>query len=381
MRRLLTDRFCSTAKASDGQVQTDYFDAQTRGLALRVSCRGHKSWTLHYSLDGRRVRQTLGEYPALSLAAARGKADEVRAAVAEGSDPRLVEGNNLRAICENYMKREGAKLSTAGWRQGVLERHIYPSLGARPISEIRRSEIVALLDRVEEGSGATMADHVLAIIRKIMNWHAPRADDFRSPIVRGMARTSPSEMARKRVLTDDEIRRVWSASCGTFSDYVRLLLLTAARRGELAGMRWDEIVSGDWTLPASRNKVRLDLIRPLSSMALQILAKQPKAGELVWGGANSIPFNTWKRQLDEASDVRDWRLHDLRRTARSLMSRAGVSTDHAERCLGHVIGGVRGVYDRHEYFEEKKRAFEALAALIERIINSQPNVVTLRSDR
>ena len=74
-----------------------------------------------------------------------------------------------------------------------------------------------------------------------------------------------------------------------------------------------------------------------------------------------------------------WTLHDLRRTARSLMSRAGIPSDHAERCLGHVIGGVRGVYDRHEFHAEKMRAYEALAAQIDRIVNPKDNVVPLQS--
>jgi integrase len=93
-------------------------------------------------------------------------------------------------------------------------------------------------------------------------------------------------------------------------------------------------------------------------------------------------LSLFKRQLDAASGTEGWTLHDLRRTARSLMSRAGVPTDHAERCLGHVIGGVRGVYDRHEYHAEKQQAFEALAALIERIVTgAQAGVVQLRGKR
>jgi integrase len=117
-------------------------------------------------------------------------------------------------------------------------------------------------------------------------------------------------------------------------------------------------------------------------MAQDILEELPKAVGFVWstnGGARAISdFGGLKRQLDAASGVKSWRLHDLRRTARSLMSRAGVPTDHAERCLGHVIGGVRGVYDRHEYHTEKQQAFEALAGIIERIVTgTQAGVVQL----
>jgi integrase len=89
-------------------------------------------------------------------------------------------------------------------------------------------------------------------------------------------------------------------------------------------------------------------------------------------------YGKLKREIDERSGVTGWRLHDLRRTGRSLLSRAGITPDHAERCLGHVIGGIRGTYDRHEFYAEKKRAFDALAAQIERILDPQDKVVALR---
>src|SRR6516225_8411877 len=386
MRRLLTDRFCAGAKPRDGEVQTDYFDTQVSGLALRVS-ESRKSWTFHYTLDKRR-RLTFGTYPAISLGGARTRADEARAAVALGNHPSVTSAETFRDICELYMAREGAKMRTAGWQKGVLDRHIYPTLGFRPIGEIRRSEIVRLLDQIEEGSGPVMATQTLAVLRKVMNWHATRSDDFLSPVVRGMARTKPSERARERVLTDDELRQVWqyAEGCGVYSSYLHFLLLTAARRSEVAGMTWAEINGGDWTLLGARNKTKLDLVRPLSRMAQDILEKLPKAVGFVWstnGGGRAISdFGGLKRDLDAASGVKSWRLHDLRRTARSLMSRAGVPTDHAERCLGHVIGGVRGVYDRHAYHAEKARAFEMLAGEIERIVEGgSAKVVTIRGKR
>ena len=122
---------------------------------------------------------------------------------------------------------------------------------------------------------------------------------------------------------------------------------------------------------------------PLSAAAQAELAKLPHIGKLGFvfttGGDSPIGgFSKFKQRFDVACGVTGWTLHDLRRTARSLMSRAGVSSDHAERCLGHVMLGVRGTYDRHEYHEEKRHAFEALAAQIERIVNPQENVVPLR---
>jgi integrase len=158
--------------------------------------------------------------------------------------------------------------------------------------------------------------------------------------------------------------------------------LTAARRNEAADLGWDEIDGRNWTLPAARNKTQLDLVRPLSGAALAVLAAQPRIAGCRWAFTASgkrplISFSALKRNFDVACGVTGWTLHDLRRTARSLMSRAGVASDHAERCLGHVIGGVRRIYARHEFYDEKARAFEALAAQIERIINPQENVVPL----
>jgi integrase len=181
---------------------------------------------------------------------------------------------------------------------------------------------------------------------------------------------------------------------GVFGAFVRFILLTAARRSEAAGITWGEVKDGVWTLPAARNKTKVDLVRPLSEAALNVLAQIDTgqgfssaylmsngiANRAVFSVKNGRPitgFWNYKLDFDKACGVTGYTLHDLRRTARSLMSRAGVNADIGERCLGHVIGGVRGIYDRHEYFEEKKRAFEALAAQIERIVNPKANVVPL----
>jgi integrase len=164
--------------------------------------------------------------------------------------------------------------------------------------------------------------------------------------------------------------------------FVQFLLLTATRRNEAAHMRHGEISGTDWTIPQARYKTGLELLIPLSPMAAKILDQLPRIGNsgfvFTTDGKHPISgFSKFKREFDKACGVKDWTLHDLRRTARSLMSRAGVSSDHAERCLGHVIGGVRGVYDRQEFHDEKRHAFEQLASLVERIVDPQANVVPL----
>jgi integrase len=389
MRVQLTDRFCERAKAEAGAAQTDYFDAGMSGLALRVG-RG-KSWTLHYSQGGKRKRLTLGAYPATSLAAARRKALEAKAQIEEGHAPGAKGADTLRAICEEWLGRAAPKRSK-DWYEKTLARLVFPALGARPIGDIRRSEIVRLLDRIEDENGPVMADMTLSFVRTAMNWHASRSDEFRSPIVRGMARTKPKERARKRILSDEELRKVWSAEAA-LAPLVRFILLTSARRTEALGLTQEEIDGRDWTLPAARNKTKVDLVRPLSEAAMEVLAsregnlsKRRRVGPVVQGAPREPrPFifkqgmlSAQKRDFDKACGVSGWTLHDLRRTARSLMSRAGVPSDHAERCLGHVIPGIRGVYDRHEFKEEKARAFEALAGQIDRIVNPRENVVPLR---
>ena len=413
-RRMLTDRFCAHARAQDGDAQTDYFDDQTRGLALRVSRSGQKSWTYHFTWAGKRSRMTFGSYPATSLGAARTRTDEAKGHVEAGKDPRSIgTDDTFKAICEEYLKREcGMKrdaegkatfkggLRSAPEREAALTRLVYPKLGARRIGDIKRSEIVRLLDKVEDESGPVMADRVLATVRKIMNWHASRSDEFRSPIVRGMARTKPKERARKRTLTDDEIRVVWNVAEGfpePFGALVQFVLLTLARRTEAARIGRKEVTSNsfDWTLPAARNKTKVDLLRPLSGAAQTVFASVARIDDcdFVFTTDGKTPisgFSKFKLEFDqavleelrrqdpEAKALPNWTLHDLRRTGRSLMSRAGVPSDHAELCMGHVIGGVRETYDRYEYRDEKARAFEALAAQIERIVNPQPNVVAMR---
>jgi integrase len=397
--RELTDRFCAGAKAAEGKAQTDYWDAGCKGLALRVSSTGAKTWTyvFHWGGGKKRHRMKLGTYPATPLARAHTLAESARADLEANRDPRASKAETLKAVCEDYLARESGALRTGDTRKATLERLVYPTLGSRPIADIRRSEIVRLLDTIEDESGPAAADKTLAFIRRVLNWHASRSDDFRTPIVPGMSRTKPGERARKRTLTDDEIRVVWKVAegQGTFGRLVQFLLLTGARRSEAAAMPWAELDGADWTLPAARNKTKVDLIRPLSKPALAALPEKPKGANeaapvFSTDGKNPISgFSKFKLEFDKAVTVElrkhdpkaeplpNWTIHDLRRSARSLMSRAKVPTDHAERVLGHVIGGVRGTYDRFEYLDEKRDALAALARLIDRIIAGRPTELRL----
>jgi hypothetical protein len=213
-RRSLTDRFCQHAKARDGEPQTDYFDADTTGLALRVTEAGSRSWTYLFNLSGKRVRMTFGTYPATSLAGARTKADGAKADLEAGKDPRvsLRTRRNIDAMLDQYetLRLDRSDLRGVDRIKAAFTRHVRPEIGTVGVYEIRRSHVVDMLDRIEDGSGPVMADRTLAYFRKACNWYATRDDDFVLPIITGMARTNGRDRARTRTLADDELRDLWA---------------------------------------------------------------------------------------------------------------------------------------------------------------------------
>jgi integrase len=381
-----------------GPKRQEIADPGQRGLYVQLQPSGARGFAVRYRLHGKPCKLTLPG--GVTLAAARKLAGDVLYDVARGVDPaehrraqrekaERAKADTLRAVAEEYFKREGKNLRTLGQRKATFERLIFPTLGGgTPIGAIRRKDIVRLLDKIEDERGPRMADVALAGLSRLFNWHAVRDDAFTSPVVRGMRRQAPSEHARDRILTDDELRALWQAAeqrNDVVGPLVKFSLYTMCRRGE-AALRRDELMDGLWILPPARNKVGKELVRPLSEPVLKLLDELPQLGPYVFSITGRYPFAGFsraKRELDEASGVTGWVWHDLRRTARSLMSRAGVSPDIAERCLGHVIGGVRGIYDRFEFRAEKAAAYAALARLLDTILRppGAVNVVELELRR
>jgi len=404
----LTQAFVEKAQPPPGtRDRTIYWDAALPGFGLMVTGASHKSYVVQYRANGASRRMTIKG--GLSLADAKKQAKALQGDVSKGHDPlaeqrkaKAAQANSLRSVAEEYLKREGKKLRTINERQAEFRRYIYPRFAARPIDNIKRSEIVRLLDKVEDGHGPGAAQKALVALSRLFNWYASRSDDFRSPIVRGMARINSKERARNRILSDAELRAVWRAAEGSGNVYgylIRFILLTATRRRETSNMNRSELSRDgtEWTIPAKRYKTKLDHLIPLSKLAQAVLAQTPVIGTKGWvfttGGNVAISgFSKFKKAFDkhvlaqlrkDDPDVKHlprWTTHDLRRTARTLMARAGVPAEHAERALGHVIGGIQGVYNKYEYRDEKRIAFEALASQIERILaGPQTNVVPLRA--
>jgi integrase len=368
------------------------------GLCVVVHPSGRKTFAVRFRFNGEQRKPILGAYPSLTLAAARSLASDMLHDVAKGIDPSAVKAeakakasttaeNTLRKVCEKYQARVGKSLRTAARRAHELERLVYPTLGDRPITSIKRSEIANLLDKIEDDSGQRTADHTLSALRTIMTWYGQRDDDFTPPIIKGMGRYKNDEHKRERTLTEDELRKVWRAAgdAGEFGALVKFLLLTAARRNEAARMLWSEIDDETWTLPASRHKIKTQsLSRPLSQAAIDLLQERPRIDrcKYVFTNDGRVPvsgFADLKRAFDKKCGVTGWTIHDLRRTARTLMARVKVPENHAERCLGHAKGGMVGVYDQHQYQDEMLQAYEALAREIRRIVDPpKSNIRQLR---
>jgi integrase len=400
------------------------------GFGVRCTAGGSKSFVWFHRVDGRKHLETIGQWNpkagGLTVYDALGKCIDRRKAIAKGVkngkdvDPRpdrtrrrqdgdKAADGTVTSLLDVYIARylKAGKLRSAGMIEAQLERLVKPRIGKVGIYDLKRSHISRMLDDIADENGPRMADLALAYVRKAFNWYEVngRDDDFTSPVVRGMARLKPSDRERERVLADDEIRDLWTAADSVtepacLAAYVKTLLLTATRRGETADMATSELDGDLWTIPAARYKTKRDHVIPLSAAALNLIrsaapAKPAKNAHFVFsttdGAVAFAGFSKLKTALDKAiaelreqegrPPIADWTLHDLRRTARTLLARAGIRDDIAERCLGHVIKGVEKVYNRHAYLDEKRAAFEALAGLVSKILNPSSNVVALAEAR
>lgn len=414
--RLFTEIGVGKLKLRPGEKQVAYRDKKKQGLILRINGSGRKSWLVSFYDKSRSTMRSekLGEFRPdssdhMSLKAARDAADNFRAnrttILADRAKNAAARSDTFEVVAERYLKRfvDGKRRSGPQIRK-MMER-LYPAWGKKPFDSIKRSDVSSLLDNIEETRGPRAADVTLATLRRMMSKYAVGHDDYVSPIREGMARIeSPSERARDRVLSDEEIRVLFRVceGQGVFGNLVKMLLLTAQRRIKVATMSWDDLSGDVWTIATEErekgNAARLKL--PRLAIAIIEAQRETRTNNYVFPASfktsrvdpsrhygSFSAFGDGKAALDKAiadilPNIPHWTLHDLRRTARSLMARAKVRPDIAERVLGHAIPGVQGVYDRHAYDLERAQALTALATLIGRILDGTArNVVPLIRNR
>jgi integrase len=397
VRKTLTD--AGVAALKPRAVRYAHPDPMLAGHYVRVQPSGSKSFVVvtRDPTSGKQIWITIGAVELMSVEEARAIARGVLKRVRAGQPPFAtpVRTESFDEVAQQWLRRHVVAngLRTEKEIRRILTVYVLPQWKDRPFRDIKRGDITTLLDRIEDESGARQSDYALAIIRQISFWFGSRADDYVVPFIKGMRRTSPAGRARARILDDAELRVVWPAAegSGAFGGLVRLGLLTGQRREKLVTLKWDDLTpDGTWIIAGGpREKGHGGELR-LPPAAIAVIQAQPRfeSNPFVFaaarGGGHFSGYSKMKRALDakiaaELPDMPQWQLHDLRRTARSLMSRAGVRPDIAERVLGHIQPGVEAIYDRHAYSNEKAAALAKLAALIERITHSaSAQVINLR---
>ena len=391
------------------------WDDELRGFGLKVTPAGKKVYLLQYRMGGRGAatrRVTIGTHGSpWTPATARNEAERLLVLVRQGRDPADEKKERRRIEVELAFEPYAAKfLADYGkktWRPGTygnaesnLRRFVTPVLKRKALPLIRRSDVSAIFDGLPAASPA-LPRNIFALVRKLFGWAVERGDIDRSPL-EGF-KGPPNVASRDRVLSDAELNLVWSGSGklgDPFGTLVRVLLTTGQRREEAAAMDWRELSqsTGEWNIPAGRAKNGTAHTVPLNALALSILNERagkdhwPKKG-LIFSTTGKTPisgFSKAKARLDklvaEANEdeaIDPWRLHDLRRTLATGLQRLGVRFEVTEAVLNHVSGsksGVAGVYQRHDWKQEKRDALDAWAAHIERVLHGADvtNVIAMK---
>ena len=392
-----------------GDAIVELRDGELRGLILRVLPSGRKQFTLRYRTKGKQKRLLLGEYPGLSLAKARKQARQKLTAIDGGADPsaerqqaRRAPTDTVEGLAADYLKKHAAKKRTAAEDERILNADVLPYWRARSVKELTRRDVRALVERVSDRGANIMANRVLAVVRKMLNFAVEH--DWIDANPAALIKKPGDETSRERVLTDDEIRRIWRVlehlpsteekqapgrprAKGAKDDplcpiseahaaILKLRLLTAQRGGEVAQMRWSDLdlQSGWWTIPAAHVKNKRAHRVPLTDRVKVIIEAQPREGDAVFSAAGSARDRAKKAPtaIAHVLDLKDFRGHDLRRTASTRMGEAGIPRQHIAYVLNHADGTPRAtqVYDRYEHDSEKRIALETwertLTAILEK---------------
>ena len=407
MAAKLTEREIERLACPQGSKDKLAFDTEQKGLAVRVTAAGSKSYLVQYFAEGRRRRVPLGSVDGISLAAARAAARAMLGDKARGADPAgdrkarteaakanaLRERMTLARLVADWERLHLAHRS-ARYRKDATEamQRALKDWWQRPAESLQRRDVVAVVDRLTPSVARALA----AYGRACFAWAAKRGSVPGNPFT--ALPVAPSNVQRDRVLTDAELARVWKAAAADATSYgpiVHLLLLTGQRREEVAGMDWSELSAdlATWTIPGERTKNGQPSVVPLSAPAQAILqarlalVRQQRRGLVIPGQGGKVRFGNWsacKIGLDRVSKVDGWRLHDLRRTVATGLQRLGVRLEVTEAVLNHVSGtraGIVGIYQRHDWKAEKRTALDGWAAHMLAAVDgaeAAPKVVQMR---
>jgi integrase len=375
MKRKLTD---TLLRNLDGGLT---WDTEVPGFAVRVSPLGKKTFVLvsRYGTNNP-TRRALGTYPDMSLSEARERAREWRRLVAQRIDPKAeaqrrererqrTQAHTFASVAEDFI----AHIKRLGQRrvydvQRALRREFVSRWGDRPIAEIDRFDIQAVLDAAMKRGANAMAYLLLAYVRRLLDYAISRDIIAHNPCERMKPRDIfPQRHSRDRLLSDDEAVRLWRAAERLgypFGSFVHTLMLTGARRSEVQAMTWSEIdlKRKEWTIPRARAKGKEAYVAPLVDDMVALLESVPRfRGEYVFShtfGKTPLSISSrTKKMLDrEMADIGHFTLHDVRRLVRSGLSRLRVSTEVAEMCIGHKQRGLLAVYNRYDFLAEKREA-------------------------
>ena len=376
----LTDTSVKNLKPQSKRFEV--FDAQVPGFGIRVAPSGRKTWIVFGRQHGRRARATLGVYPQMSLAEARVAASEALKAMRDGEYTSDKTSRLFEDVLKDWYDREQRQRKSFKQVENAIRLHVLPYLKGRDIQDIRKVDLVRIIDRVADRGALTQANRVRAFVTRLFNWACERDLIEFSP-----AASLPKvqgERSRDRVLSENELSAVWNTADQLgypFGPIVQLLILTAQRRDEVAGMAWGELDldRGTWSIGAERAKNGQAHTVHLSAPAQDILEKIPRRSDSAFvftttGKSAASGFSKAKVRLDKLSGVTDWRLHDLRRTAATMMAeRLELSHVVVDKILNHRSGAIRGVaavYQRGEYLKERGQALAQWGSFVQKLVNS-----------
>jgi integrase len=363
------------------------WDTELSGFGLKVTPTNTKTYIFQYRMGGRGARSrtlTIGRHGSpWTPETARKEAERHFISVRQGIDPQSeklsAKEDAISLAFDKYVERFVTGCLEKRWPRfkdegaRLLRREAVPHFRATPLPSISKRDVTALFDKLADRPG--IAKNTSTVLRRLFNWACQRGDLSASPMDRIVLPEGPGE--RDRFLDDSEIALVWRATLRLdhpYASLVRSLLLLGQRRDEVGEMTWDEVdlEKGVWFLPPERTKNGKPHSVPLSPAAITELKASPWRGGYVFSVSGDKPianWSYWKRKLDTliAKDAQKanvplpapWRLHDLRRTVGTGMQRLGEHTDVIEAfCNRQVREGVSGIYQRHDYEMEKRRAAE-----------------------